>query len=127
MRKIQVLRHGLGVVDVVKRATAVLRGTVALKLGETALGTTFNANSMSAEVVWRPRLKRRLARASSGGKPMAVSTCDGSTVPEEQAAPVEQARPFRSRAMRRASPSTPGKTRLVVLGVRGAAPALTRE
>src|SRR5437016_2553646 len=45
---------------------------------------------MSAGVVWRPRLKRRLARASSGGKPMAVRTCDGSTAPEEQAAPVQQ-------------------------------------
>src|SRR5216684_6016617 len=93
----------------------------------TAAGTTFKAKSMSAEVVWRPRLKRRLARASSGGKPMAVSTCEGSTAPEEQAAPVEQARPLRSRAMRRASPSTPGKIRFVVLGARGAAPAFTRD
>src|ERR1700682_4664838 len=93
----------------------------------TAAGTTFMAKSMSAEVVWRPRLKRRLARASSGGKPMAVSTCDGSTAPEEQAAPVEQARPFKSSAMRRASPSTPGKTRFVVFGVRGAPPPLRRD
>ena len=51
---------------------------------------------------------------------MAVSTCEGSTAPDEQAAPVEQARPFRSRAMIRASPSMPGKVMLVVLGVRGA-------
>src|SRR5713226_6827734 len=85
----------------------------------TAAGTTFKAKSMSAGVVCRPRLKRRLARASSGARPMAVRTCDGSTAPEEQAAPVEHARPFKSRAMRRASPSTPGKTRFVVFGVRG--------
>ena len=32
---------------------------------------------------------------------------------------MEQARPFRSRAMSKASPSTPGKSMLVVLGVRG--------
>src|SRR3989475_9568639 len=62
----------------------------------------------------------------SGGKPMVVSTWDGSTAPEEQAAPVEQARPFKSRAIRSASPSTPGKTRFVVFGVRGASPPLTR-
>src|SRR5882762_2205865 len=82
---------------------------------------------MSAAVVWRPRLKRRLARASSGGKPMAVRTWDGSTAPEEQAAPVETARPFKSSEMRRASPSTPGKTIFVVFGVRGAAPPLARD
>src|SRR5229473_3791362 len=93
----------------------------------TAAGTTFRAKSMSAGVVWRPRLKRRLARASSGGRPMAVRTCDGSTAPEEQAAPVEQARPFKSSAIRRASPSTPGKTRFVVFGVRGAEAAFTRD
>src|SRR5216684_3947103 len=93
----------------------------------TAAGTTLKAKSMSAEVVWRPRLKRRLARASSGGRPIAVRTWDGSTAPEEQAAPVEQARPFKSSAMRRASPSTPGMTRLVVLGVRGTAPPFTRD
>ncbi len=73
---------------------------------------------MSAAVVWRPRLKRRLARASSAGRPMAVSTCEGSTAPDEQAAPVEQARPFRSSAMTKASPSMPGKVMFVVLGVR---------
>ena len=58
---------------------------------------------------------------------MAVRTWEGATAPEEQAEPVEQARPLRSSAMSRASPSTPGKSMLVVLGVRGAVAALTRD
>jgi hypothetical protein len=37
MRKIQVLRYGLGVIDVIKRAAAVLDGAVALQFGEAAL------------------------------------------------------------------------------------------
>ena len=37
MRKIQVLRDALGVVDIVERAAAVLLGTVALEFGEAAL------------------------------------------------------------------------------------------
>src|SRR6267143_3826199 len=37
VRKIQVLRYGFGVVHVVERAAAVLRGAVALKFGEAAL------------------------------------------------------------------------------------------
>jgi hypothetical protein len=37
VRKIQVLCHGLGVVDVIERTAAVLRGAVALEFGEPAL------------------------------------------------------------------------------------------
>jgi len=37
MRKIQMLRHGFGVVHVVERAAAMLRGAIALKFGEAAL------------------------------------------------------------------------------------------
>src|SRR5205807_8436834 len=37
VRKIQVLRHRLRVVDIVERAATMLRGAVALKFGETAL------------------------------------------------------------------------------------------
>ena len=37
--------------------------------------------------------------------PMAVRTWEGSVAPEEQAEPLETARPLRSRAMTRASPS----------------------
>ena len=44
-------------------------------------------------------------RASSAGRPIAVSTCDGSVEPVVQADPVEQHRPSRSRACTRAAPS----------------------
>src|SRR5258706_7394732 len=37
MREIQVLRYGLGVIYVIERAAAMLRGAVALKFGEAAL------------------------------------------------------------------------------------------
>jgi hypothetical protein len=37
VREIQVLRYGLGVINVIERTAAVLRGAVALKLGEAAL------------------------------------------------------------------------------------------
>ena len=92
----------------------------------TAAGTISRAASISAGVVRRPRLKRTLARASGGGRPIAVSTWEGSMAPEEQAAPVEQARPLRSRAMTNASPSIPEEVMLLVLGVRGAAAAFVR-
>ena len=71
----------------------------------TAVGTNSSAVSTSASVLVRLRLKRRLARARAGGNPMALSTCDGSLEPEEQAEPPEVARPLRSRAMTSASPS----------------------
>src|SRR5258708_3557125 len=85
------------------------------------------AEEISDSVAWRPRLKRMLARASEAGRPIAVRTCEGSTAPEEHAAPVEQASPLRSRAMTRASPSMPGNKMLDVFGVRGAFKELTRE
>ena len=43
VRKIQVLRNSLGVVDVVERAAAVLCGAVALKFGEAASGLPLSA------------------------------------------------------------------------------------
>lgn len=60
------------------------------------------------------------ALASSRVRPMAVRTWDGSTAPDEQAAPLETAKPRRSRAITIASPSMPAKRMLVVLGTRGA-------
>src|SRR5580658_3521241 len=69
-----------------------------------ACGITAIAWSISSAVVVRPRLRRRLLRASSGERPMARSTCDGPTAPDEQAAPVEQAMPCRSSAITSASP-----------------------
>src|SRR5208282_4679812 len=56
----------------------------------TAAGITSRAKLISDSVVSRPRLKRRLDLASSCERPTEVRTCDGSTAPEEQAAPTEQ-------------------------------------
>ena len=58
---------------------------------------------------------------------LADLTASGEPIPEEHAAPVEQAKPFKSKAMTKASPSTPGKTMFVVLGVRGTRAPLARE
>src|SRR2546429_4040826 len=55
--------------------------------------------SISDSVVLGPRLTRTAARASCAGTPMAESTCEGWTLPEEQAAPEETAIPSRSNAI----------------------------
>ena len=44
-----------------------------------------------------PRLTRTAPRASSGGTPMAASTWEGWTLPDEQAAPEDTAMPSRSK------------------------------
>lgn len=49
------------------------------------------ALSMSSSVVNRPILKRTQERASLGERPIAVRTCDGSSIPEVQAEPVDAA------------------------------------
>ena len=53
---------------------------------------------------------------------MARSTCEGSTPPAAQAAPVETAIPSRSRAISSPSASTLSNDTLVVLGTRGPSP-----
>ena len=82
--------------------------------------------SISSAVVGRPRLKRRLLRASSGERPIAISTCDGSTAPDEHAAPVEQAIPCRSSAITSASPPAAGNEMFEVLDTRCARSPFTR-
>src|SRR5579863_4428697 len=67
----------------------------------TAAAINSIALSISSRVFIRPTLKRKLARASAGVSPIAVSTCEGSTAPEEHAAPAEQANPAKSNAMTR--------------------------
>ena len=54
------------------------------------------------------------------GQPIAFSTCDGSSVPDEQAEPDDTAMPSRSSAMSSDSDSTRSKLMLVVFGTRGA-------
>ena len=60
--------------------------------------------------------------ASAAGMPIAVSTCEGSTAPLEQAEPEETAIPSRSSPISSASGSAPGTETLLMVG-RRAAPA----
>ena len=74
--------------------------------------------STSASLLPCPRLNRTAPRARSLGTPMAISTCEGSTAPVEQADPPEAATPARSRCMSRASLSAPGTATLSTCGAR---------
>ena len=74
-----------------------------------------------------PRLKRSEFCVRCAGKPIARSTCDGSSVPDEQAEPVDTATPSRSSAMSRLSASTRSKLMFVVFGTRGCARAVDRR
>jgi len=56
---------------------------------------------------------------------MAISTCDGSKEPLEQALPLEAAIPSRSSAWRTASPSTPLNTTVVVEATRRSGSLIT--
>jgi hypothetical protein len=79
-------------------------------------GRTLTTCSTSASVVAAPRLKRIEFWVRCGGKPIALRTCDGSSVPDEHADPVETATPARSSAIRSDSASTRSKLMFVVLG-----------
>ena len=60
---------------------------------------TFRNRSISASVVAGPVLMRIAPRASSAATPIAASTCDGATFPDEQAAPdVERLKEFLDQA-----------------------------
>ena len=80
--------------------------------------------STSSAVFCLPNENRSAATPSSRGTPMAVSTCDGSTAPVEQAEPEEQAIPARSRCISSASLSVPGIDTLVTWGARRPCAAL---
>ena len=75
---------------------------------------------MSDSVVVAPRLTRTAPRAMAGSTPMAASTCDGWTFPDEQAAPEDTETPSRSKAMMAVSAFAPGRAKSVVLGSRSA-------
>src|SRR6185312_1880412 len=79
-----------------------------------------SAASASACVEFHPKLTRKAQRASSSGTPIAASTCDGFTLPEEQAAPELTITPSRSSAISEVSAATPGSAKQEVLGRRGA-------
>src|SRR5258708_33334147 len=77
--------------------------------------------SISDSVVLGQRLTRSAACAGCAGTPMAESTCEGWTLPDEQAAPEETAIPSRSNAITAVSAFIPGAANRVVLGGRSAA------
>ena len=73
---------------------------------------------MSKTVEFQPRLMRSAVSATAGDTPMARSTGDRVTLPEEQAAPALTQTPARSSAMTCVSALTPGMEMQVVLGSR---------
>ena len=75
---------------------------------------------MSASEVDQPRLSRTAPWASSRPNPMASRTCEGWTLPDEQAEPEDTAIPPRSKPITAVSAFSPGTVNRVVLGRRGA-------
>lgn len=75
---------------------------------------------MSDSLLDQPRLIRIADRASSGPNPIASSTCDGWTLPDEHAEPDDTAIPARSKPITAVSARNPGTANSVVLGNRGA-------
>ena len=76
-----------------------------------------NAASTSDSAEFQPKLARKAQRDNSSPTPMAASTCEGFTLPEEQAAPELSITPSRSSAIKAVSADTPGSV------ARGATPA----
>ncbi|MDP3239367.1 MAG: hypothetical protein Q8M69_02965, partial [Reyranella sp.] len=75
--------------------------------------------SMSADVLFQPRLIRIAQPASAAGTPIASRTGDRCTFPDEQAAPALMQTPARSNAMTCVSAGTPGIEMHVVLAILG--------
>ena len=76
--------------------------------------------SISASPVAWPVETRIAPRASAGSTPIAASTDDGCTLPEEQAAPDDTATPARSKAITAVSARSPEWLKDVVFGNRSA-------
>ncbi len=76
---------------------------------------------MSSETVFQPQLILIAVSDSAGSTPIADSTADRVTLPEEQAAPALTQTPAKSNAMTWVSAFTPGMEMHVVLLSRGAA------
>ena len=101
----------------------VLAGARRLRCATHSANASTSASTCAASLE-RPSETRRLERACSRVRPMAVRTCDGSVAPLEQAEPLETAKPRRSRAISRGSVSMPSKRRFEVLGDTRSAPAV---
>src|SRR5580693_6068737 len=87
------------------------------------LANAVEKRSTSASVDAQPRLRRMAPRANSGRTPIAASTCDGDTLPDEHAEPELTATPARSSAIISVAASTPGTAKQTVLGSRDVASA----
>src|SRR6201993_1724167 len=74
--------------------------------------------STSASVEFQPRLTRTAPRRIGPDTPIAASTCEGCTLPEEQADPDETATPSRSKAITAVSALIPARANRVVFGSR---------
>ena len=72
----------------------------------------------SLSVVFQPRLTLSAALARPAGTPIASRTCEGPTLPDEQAEPDETAMPWRSSAMTAVSASKPSSAKQLVFGNR---------
>src|SRR5438874_5823434 len=79
--------------------------------------------STSASVVVQPRLTRTAPRRCVGETPIAARTCDGCTLPEEQAAPEDTATPSRSKAITAVSALIPASANSEVFGSRSTPPS----
>src|SRR5262249_32585014 len=101
-----------------KRVQAAKPPSCPLNKRETSFLQAIRTAPISVSVVFRPMLNRTAPAASAGATPMALSTCEAVTLPDEQAAPDEAAIPARSRAIRAVSAFWPGTANKVVLGSR---------
>src|SRR5215204_5047831 len=70
---------------------------VLLGNARTSLFQAFRKQSTSSSLVENPRLTRIAPAPRRGATPMAVSTCEAATLPDEQADPDDTATPARSR------------------------------
>src|SRR5579872_690956 len=73
---------------------------------------------MSSAVVCQPPLTRMADEAWDFDAPIAVSTCETSIRPDEQAEPALTANPFKSKSINCTSLETPGIATQLVLGRR---------
>ncbi len=69
---------------------------------------------------FHPKLTRSAQRANASSTPIAASTWERATLPEEQAAPELTMMPSRSSAITAVSAATPGRAKFEVLASRGA-------
>src|SRR3989449_8691707 len=90
----------------------------------TIFGSAPMTVSTSSAALSLPNENRSAATPSSRGTAIAVSTCDGSTAPVEQAEPEEQALPAGSQCISVAPHSVPGIDTLVTCGARRPCAAL---